>query len=241
MSATNEPARILVVDDEPSNRILLKAALDKHAYRVELANDGHEALEKLAGAAFDLVLLDLDMPGCNGEEVLQRLKTHPALCAMPVIIVSATEELEGVVRCIEAGATDYLPKPFDRVLLEARVRSALAAKRPAEALEVSSVLGEVPEPWLPAESLPLTRAQESSPHAHRADAYELDDFTVEDAPTTTTPRVSGNHDGRWDRFTLVPGVELHVRESNAIPSSPQQRKIWLASVLERLGAALAEL
>lgn len=254
MSESSEPARILVVDDEPTNRTLLKAALQRQAYGVELANDGHEALEKLAGAPFDLVLLDLDMPGCNGLEVLERMKADPGLSRIPVIIVSASQELDGVVECIEAGATDYLPKPFNRVLLEARVKSSLAAKRAAEALD-GRVHEERTSPLLRAHASPPYRADDSSITSEHLAAHPYgrggdDADTMQGLPasartsdaeraelsTATLPPASQDthHTGRWDRFTLLPGVELHVRDSNAIPSAPEQRRVWLASVLERL-------
>jgi CheY-like chemotaxis protein len=240
MSDSSEPARILVVDDEPTNRTLLKAALVRQAYQVELANDGYEAIEKLTAASFDLVLLDLDMPGWTGLDVLERMKANPELRRIPVIIVSASQELDGVVQCIEAGATDYLPKPFDRVLLEARVKSSLAAKRVADALEA-----RVPD-------------EITSQHfaAHLSTTYGQvgdDDDTMQGLPVSapgvtergqrSTPSVpptsqGSHHAGRWDRFTLLPGVELHVRDSNAIPSAPEQRKVWLATVLDRIRAQL---
>jgi CheY-like chemotaxis protein len=261
MSESSEPARILVVDDEPTNRTLLKAALVRQEYQVELANDGYEAIEKLGAGSFDLVLLDLDMPGWTGLDVLERMKANPDLRRIPVIIVSATQELDGVVQCIEAGATDYLPKPFDRVLLEARVKSSLAAKRVADALEARNQ-EEVTSPSLPAPPLPSYRAEESSitsEHigSHLANAYGQvadDDDTMQGLPASTPgvtershrssaasiPPVSqgSHHAGRWDRFTLLPGVELHVRDSNAIPSAPEQRKVWLATVLDRLRSQL---
>lgn len=127
MSAT--PGRILVVDDVEANRDLLSRRLLKLGYAVDLAEDGQRALDLLAGGGFDLVLLDIMMPGLDGYEVLARLKADPALRHLPVIMISAVEELESVVRCIELGAEDYLPKPFNAVLLKARVGASLDKKR----------------------------------------------------------------------------------------------------------------
>jgi CheY-like chemotaxis protein len=231
MAGTRETARILVVDDERTNRALLKGSLEKHAHRVELANDGHEALEKLGVTPFDLVLLDLDMPGYTGLEVLERMKANPRLRKIPVIIVSATQELDGVVQCIEAGATDYLPKPFDPVLLETRVRSSLATKRLAEALD-AGIEDE--------STSPLLRAHPQDGHDDETmrGIPPTDDEETRDGMGTLPPSQRGS---RWDRFALLPGVELHVRESNAIPTAPEQRKVWLTALLERLRSQLEAL
>jgi signal transduction histidine kinase len=118
---------ILVVDDEELNRILLSTYLREAGYAVEAADDGQEALQLLRTHSFDAVLLDLLMPGMNGYEVLARLKQDAALRRMPVIVVSSMDEMDSIVRCIEMGATDYLPKPFDPVLLLARIRASLAS------------------------------------------------------------------------------------------------------------------
>ncbi len=94
------------------------------------AEDGAEALALLqSDAPFDLVLLDIVMPEVDGYAVLERIKADEALRHIPVIMISAVDEMESVVRCIEAGATDYLPKPFNAALLEARINASLAEKR----------------------------------------------------------------------------------------------------------------
>jgi class 3 adenylate cyclase len=120
---------MLVVDDEPFNRMLLSTTLEELGHETETAADGAEALEKLRSGAFDLVFLDLVMPGLDGFEVLERMKGSPELRHIPVLVVSSIDEMESVTRCIELGATDYLPKPCDPVLLRARVNGSLAAKR----------------------------------------------------------------------------------------------------------------
>ena len=94
-----------------------------------MANDGHSALELLGKTEFDLVLLDLMMPDINGFDVLRRLKEDPAMRHIPVIMISALDEIDSIVRCIEAGAEDYIPKPFDPVLLGARIDATLERKR----------------------------------------------------------------------------------------------------------------
>lgn len=118
---------ILVVDDESLNRTLLSASLQEAGYAVETAEDGQQALETLRARPFDAVLLDLIMPRMDGYQVLAVIKQDAALRRVPVIVVSSSDEVESIVRCIEMGATDYLTKPFDPVLLHARIRTSLAS------------------------------------------------------------------------------------------------------------------
>ena len=122
-------SRILVVDDTEANRALLSRRLSRDGHAVEMASDGHSALELLSHSEFDLVLLDLMMPDINGFDVLRRLKDDPAVRHIPVIMISALDEIDSIVRCIEAGAEDYIPKPFDPVLLGARIDASLERKR----------------------------------------------------------------------------------------------------------------
>ncbi len=122
-------SRILVVDDNEANRDMLSRRLARHGHGVAMAAGGAEALERLGLEPFDLVLLDVMMPEMNGYEVLERLKADPELRHIPVIMITAINEMESVVRCIEMGAEDHLPKPFNATLLKARVESSLAKKR----------------------------------------------------------------------------------------------------------------
>jgi signal transduction histidine kinase len=119
--------RILVVDDEMINRVLLSTNLQESGYLVETAEDGQQALEMLSAQPFDVVLLDLVMPRMDGYQVLAQMKSDDALRRIPVIVISSSDEMESVVRCIEMGATDYLPKPFNPVLLHARLKASLAS------------------------------------------------------------------------------------------------------------------
>ena len=133
-SAINQPTSIptsslLIVDDNSMNRIMLARYITKLGYVASMAQNGRQALEKLEAEPFDLVLLDVEMPEMDGYEVLERLKAHPRLRDIPVIMISAIEELESVVKCIELGAEDYLPKPFNPVLLQARLTACLERKR----------------------------------------------------------------------------------------------------------------
>ncbi|HEX5079076.1 MAG TPA: adenylate/guanylate cyclase domain-containing protein [Geminicoccaceae bacterium] len=124
-----EPA-ILVVDDNDDNRYTLTRRLRRQGFNaLTEAASGRQALEELAGQPFDLVLLDVMMPEMNGYEVLERLKADEKLRHIPVIMISALSELDSVVRCIELGAEDYLPKPFNTVLLNARIGASLERKR----------------------------------------------------------------------------------------------------------------
>ncbi|CUK10517.1 Adenylate cyclase [Ruegeria denitrificans] len=116
---------ILVVDDVEANRALLARRLEREGHAVRTADGGYSALQKMSQQAFDLVLLDLMMPDINGYDVLRRLKESEDLRDIPVIMISALDEIEGVARCIEVGAEDYLPKPFNPILLQARIRAAL--------------------------------------------------------------------------------------------------------------------
>jgi len=121
---------LLVVDDNEDNRYTLIQRLRRLRYTdVTTANDGREALARLAERDFDLVLLDVMMPEMNGYEVLERLRADDRLHEVPVIMISAVDQVESVVRCIELGAADYLPKPFDPAILKARVGACLERKR----------------------------------------------------------------------------------------------------------------
>ena len=123
-------AAILVVDDNADNRYTLCRRLRREGYTdLEEAPNGREALERLETRPFDLVLLDIMMPELDGFQVLERLKAHATWRHIPVIMISALSEFESVVRCIELGAEDYLQKPFNSVLLRARVRASLERKR----------------------------------------------------------------------------------------------------------------
>ncbi len=120
---------ILVVDDLENNRELLKRHLERDGHTVTLANGGVEALAVADRQPFDVILLDLMMPDLNGFGVLSRLKADGRTENIPVIMISALDEEKRVIQCIEAGAEDYLTKPFDIVLLRARLNSCIERKR----------------------------------------------------------------------------------------------------------------
>lgn len=122
-------ARLLVADDNKVNRLLLARSLSLLGHRVDSAENGRIALEMLRRDAYDLLLLDIEMPELDGFGVLEQLVADPALRDLPVIVTSSLEGVAHVVRCIELGADDYLPKPVNPVLLKARVGSSLEKKR----------------------------------------------------------------------------------------------------------------
>ena len=121
-------ASLLIVDDNSMNRIMLSRYTTRLGYQSTLVENGRQALEKLQNESFDLVLLDVQMPEMDGYQVLEQMKAHPYLHEIPVIMISAVDELESTVRCIELGAQDYLPKPFSPVLLRARIAACLERK-----------------------------------------------------------------------------------------------------------------
>ena len=127
--ANNNTGLLLVVDDNKVNRLLLCRSLEQQGYRVEMAENGLVALEMMHAKPYDLVLLDIEMPEMNGYQVLEKATSDLQLRDIPIIITSALEELDSVVKCIEMGAEDYLIKPVNPVLLRARIGACLDKKR----------------------------------------------------------------------------------------------------------------
>jgi signal transduction histidine kinase len=125
----NFDALILVVDDNKMNRDVLSRRLAGQGYSVVMAENGRAALEIIRTQDFDLVLLDIMMPEIDGFEVLRTLKSDESLHHIPVVMISAVDALESIVKCVELGAEDYLLKPFDPTLLKARVGATLAKKQ----------------------------------------------------------------------------------------------------------------
>ena len=126
---TAEPGFILAVDDLQENRELVARYLSRSGHFVVTASSGEEALATLEESDVDVVLLDLVMPGMDGREVLRRIKEHPEWRATPVIVISGRQDMDGIIECIEAGADDYLFKPFNPVLLQARIKAGIERKR----------------------------------------------------------------------------------------------------------------
>jgi class 3 adenylate cyclase len=129
MMAARKPGQLLVVDDNRVNRLLLAHGLEQQGHEVSLAEDGQSAMEMLRAKPYDLVLLDIDMPRMNGFQVLEALLQDANLRDVPVIMTSASDELDRVVKCIEMGAEDFLTKPLNPILLRARVNASLEKKQ----------------------------------------------------------------------------------------------------------------
>ena len=120
---------ILAIDDEKANRELLRRRLERQGYTVHLGDSGKQCLKLVSKTRFDLILLDLGMPGMDGIEVLQKLKQDPVHRSIPVIMVSGSDDTEKIVKCILLGAEDYIFKPFNPVLLKARIGTSLEKSR----------------------------------------------------------------------------------------------------------------
>ncbi len=126
-TASDREGSLLVVDDSAMNRDLLARQLARKGYVVATAEGGEQALRTLDEQPFDLVLLDVFMDGMDGIEVLRRMKSSERLCDIPVIMISALDEVDSIVRCLEIGAADFVSKPFHPTLLDARIQATLAA------------------------------------------------------------------------------------------------------------------
>ncbi len=161
MSASESPARILVVDDNEMNRDMLARRLVRQGYAVDVAENGRRALERARAAKYDLMLLDVMMPELDGRQVLEQWMQDAELRRTPVVMISASDDTETVARCIELGADDYLPKPFNPVVLRARVGASLEKKRLrdrerlyAESLERELAIGRTIQATFLPERLP---------------------------------------------------------------------------------------
>jgi len=122
-------SQILIVDDNRMNRLLLSRGIEQMGHQVAFAENGRQALDLIAREAYDLILLDVEMPELDGYQVLGKLRGDIHLREIPVIITSSLDEIDGVVKCIELGAEDYLHKPVNPVLLKARVNASLEKKK----------------------------------------------------------------------------------------------------------------
>ena len=129
MGSNVPPGKLLIVDDNKVNRLLLARSLAQQGHKVSAAENGRQALEMIKTENFDIILSDIEMPVMDGFQLLAELKADVHLRDLPVIMTSALDELDGVVRCIEMGAQDYLTKPVNAVLLRARINASLEKKR----------------------------------------------------------------------------------------------------------------
>lgn len=188
MTRPHAAAKVLIVDDTPGNRDLLSRRVHREGYLVETAEDGREALAKLRAEPFDLVLLDVEMPEMDGPELLETLRNDAELSRLPVIMVSAVDDIDVIVRCLELGADDYLAKSFEPAILRARMGAVLERKRlrDAERRDAESLTRElavarkIQGDFLP-ESLPVAVGVELDAVLHPArqvsgdfyDAFQL--------------------------------------------------------------------
>lgn len=129
MTPPTTPGRLLIVDDNRVNRLLLAHAVEQMGHQIVTADNGREALDQLRAHAFDLVLLDIEMPEMDGYELLDICLKDSELRNIPVIMTSAHDELDSVIKCVDLGAEDYLTKPVNPILLRARVNASLEKKR----------------------------------------------------------------------------------------------------------------
>ena len=127
--ADHSGGQLLVVDDNGVNRMVLGRYLQQLGHTVAYAENGRQAVEMLHAQPFEMVLLDIEMPEMNGYQVLEHVSADARLRDIPIIVTSALDEMDSVVRCIQMGAEDYLTKPVDQVLLQARVEASLEKKR----------------------------------------------------------------------------------------------------------------
>ncbi len=125
------PSVVLIVDDNENNRDVLERRIARYGHIVETAENGREALDKIRARSYDLVLLDIMMPEMNGYQLLERVKQDPEYRNLPIIVISAIDDVESIVRCIKLGAEDYLPKPFNPSILKARISASLEKKTAA--------------------------------------------------------------------------------------------------------------
>lgn len=128
-SSKPEPGRILIIDDDDANRLVLARHLQQLGHNVETSSSSRKVFDLLASAIFDLIFLDLTMPEVDGLAILTQLKASERWRAIPVVMISGIRDEESVINCIEAGADDFLIKPINRVLLNARLNAGLERKR----------------------------------------------------------------------------------------------------------------
>jgi len=159
---TNPNPNVLIVDDNEMNRDTLARRLRQQGFAIEMAANGVEALEMARKQSYDLVLLDIMMPEMDGYEVLQTMKADSNLRHIPVIMISALEEIESVMKCMELGAEDYLTKPFDPVLLKAAIARCLKKappRTPSPASTRTTTLQSTPTTLQPVPAVSAQAAQ----------------------------------------------------------------------------------
>ena len=144
-------AHILVVDDDPLNRLILSTSLEHQGHSVTLVENGRLAVEQLEQREFDAVITDIEMPVMDGRALLEYRRSRSQLLDVPFIVISGVDDMDSIVACVKLGAADYLTKPFDAVLLHARLGACLEQKqhrdRERELLAVVTAQSEQLEEW----------------------------------------------------------------------------------------------
>ncbi len=209
-----EPSTILVIDDNESNRELLSRRLTREGHTVMVAEDGESALAMLERSGADLVLLDLVMPGISGFEVLRRIKTTPALRHIPVIMISAVDEIDSIVRCIELGAEDYLLKPFNTVLLQARINASLEKQQ-------------------------LRKREQSAVHDLEAEREKSEKLLLNILPLKVAGRLKAGEDLIADKFADV--TVLFADLVGFTPLSTRMQPKQLVDMLNRIFSSFDDL
>lgn len=127
--APEELAHLLIVDDNTVNRFKLNLYIKSQGYSATMVESGEQAIDSLKMEKFDLILLDLNLPGINGDEVIRRIKANREWYSIPILLISGSDEMDKITRCLELGAEDYLPKPFDPAVLKNRIGGCLEKKQ----------------------------------------------------------------------------------------------------------------
>jgi class 3 adenylate cyclase len=242
--------RILIVDDNASNRDLLSRRLAREGYRTTTAEDAVAAFAQIAHETFDLVLLDLIMPGISGFEALCRLKNEASTRHIPVIMISALDELDSAVRCIEAGAEDYLPKPFNPVLLRARIAACLERKRLLDELRIEQERSEALLLNILPRSVIARMRQGETVIADRipeatvlfSDLVDFTGLSATLAPEETV-KLLGLLFSRFDNLALRCGLETikTIGDGYMVTSGVLERRPDGASAVAEMGLAMLEI
>ncbi|MHB9032429.1 MAG: PP2C family protein-serine/threonine phosphatase [Anaerolineae bacterium] len=239
--------KILIADDEPFNVDYLAQELDEDDCEILTAADGGQALEAVRSQAPDLVLLDIMMPVLDGFGVLARLKADPATRAIPVIIISAASDLQSVVRGIQLGAEDYLPKPFEPVLLHARVGSALEKKRLHDLQQVYlkslerefEIAREIQRSFLP-DALPSLPGWQVAASLRAAKEVAGDFYDAFILPDGSLACVLGDVCGKGVGAALFMTLFRSLVRAGALSDIGRDTGVWAAaSPGERLGQLVA--
>lgn len=218
---------ILVVDDNEHNLDLLSRRLEREGHRILQAQDGYAALEQLRNSPVDLVLLDVMMPGLDGYQTLAAIKADPALQDIPVVMVTAVNEVDSAATCIEQGADDYLSKPFNPVLLNARVRACLERKHLRDGERQRQVLVERQNLLLGGRVDQQTRELSS---AQLAAIFAMSKLAESRDPET------GEHLDRMREYCLILARQLaQLPRYRDVITSSFQNNLYAASPLHDIG------